>query len=685
MTIIKPNSGFYRNTTAPHTHRQGGAVETTRRFRPSSTPTGILSPRRFRLQSLQPQPPPQPRRDQSNRDHSPPRFILEPTSRSRTRPSSMPSSSSRPQSQMLPPMHLPQRQMLLSSSSSSSSSSMPTHELQILHRRLLDLQSLQQYHEMQQDRLRRAFSEPDVRRWADTAHRHSIEDHPDYDTQRQQQVDNTRSMTQIREDPFVLDIEAIDNRIDTVINTIGMEHTDDDGDYMSLTTVEHSRHLEMAQREREEAAKLYDEAARRLRQAQEHEQAILFQREMQALNNQSKDSVTTSDGQVLFIHKETQAVLANTESCLEDPQEHPQHQQQHQQDQQQEEQQQQEHQQQQPNLVSPPVQVRHFLPDPGDRSSPRTATTLDGRGSDSSNNTTSPREIPHGNRTDETHGPFRRYPASPRVKVKTEEADENSRNMTDDLGKDIDKEERPFYEEYDVHVEVPSSMGSEAGDRDGRDEERINQDVSSQSRVRSASQRWRAPTPLPVKPKLPRSESPSKPLLPLTATSATSATDRYSDTRPNPVQSRSQAARSFIPRPRPYSQTRSQFHARLSALYRSRPILPTSSSRPQASRTRPPGSPHLPTDCNMHIDHVENMYYTPQDQLSSQWHIDRVENFYYYPHTQHSSPMSQRPRRSGSVVSSPAMSEMAHAVSNTTEEDSEMSSMDHPRKESPTL
>ncbi|KAF9183172.1 hypothetical protein BGZ51_004199 [Haplosporangium sp. Z 767] len=527
---------------------------------------------------------------------------------------------------------------------------------------------------MQQDRLRRAFSEPNVRRWAYATHRYSVEDYPDYDTQERLQVDNARSMSQIREEPFALDIEANENRIDADINTNDMEHTDDDGEHMSLTTVEHAHQLEMARKEREEAARLYDEAAQRLRQAQEHEQAILFQREMQVLSNQSRDSAITSDEQEPFTHNETGAVLSNTEGCLLAPQEHLQHQQQHQQEQ-----------QQQPNPILSPVQVRHFITDPGDRSSPLTVTALDDRGSEFSKNTISPREIPHGNHTDETHIPFRRYPASPRVKVKTEEEDENSRIVTDDLGQDIDKEERSFYEEYDVHIEVPSSMGSEAGDREGRDEEKISQDASSQDRVRSTSQRWRAPTPLPVKPKLPRSESPSKPLLPLAATSTTSVTDRYSDTCSNPAQSRSQAARSYIPRPRPYPQARPQSRTRHSALYRSQPILPTSSSRPQAPRTHPPGSPHPPADCNMHIDHVENMYYTPQDQLPSQWHIDRVENFYYYPPMQHSSPMSQRPRRSASVVSSPVMSEMTHVVSNTTEEDSEMSAMDHPRKESPTF
>ncbi|KAG0285738.1 hypothetical protein BGZ96_010052 [Linnemannia gamsii] len=102
---------------------------------------------------------------------------------------------------------------------------------------------------------------------------------------------------------------------------------------------------------------------------------------------------------------------------------------------------------------------------------------------------------------------LRHHSNSPRIKIKSEEQDESflkkyflsgGSNVTVPDG-DSKRQLRPRYEDFDITIEIPSSVGSSDVGLSGQPESSNAQDRGKQKEypARQLPDRWRAPTPLP--------------------------------------------------------------------------------------------------------------------------------------------------------------------------------------------
>ncbi|KAI8601633.1 hypothetical protein EDD21DRAFT_373989 [Dissophora ornata] len=446
---------------------------------------------------------------------------------------------------------------------SSSSQTTPYLGLLYLQGRLSEFQNRQQHQAMQQDRLRRAFSESSDPKATEVLR------------SGEGRVERARTLPPTHEMQIMIQNAEIGrnkilNRVKDKSESGVMAHTEMES-VLDSQTVPHVERpwrngmdLEVARRKREEAMQMYYEAAQALRRAQEREEALMFEQEMHFLREGQRGMGEYSGGISADQESLFSAESRVAPSACEYPPLFPQQPQQHMRHLQDSYQLRQQQPQQVPRTTSSPVQVREFIQSPS-MTLPRTTLTptMQVQGCDtetrrelSSSNSTGvveyllqlestadpfqiqPKVQDNSCRVGEARALFQRYPVSPNVKVKSEERDTklggyNNRGskqepVIEEVANRRHSEKPSLYMDYDVPIEIQSTEESlsVAGSQWA---------TNHTGGASDRSVRWRSPTPLPVRPK-DQQEALNSPR-PLSAQLSTSNHDDYAQSCPrSPMQ-----------------------------------------------------------------------------------------------------------------------------------------------------
>ncbi|KAF9356931.1 hypothetical protein BGX26_004522 [Mortierella sp. AD094] len=631
MTVIKPNLDAYR--------KYGGSNQSnglSRHPTPESTASPLIT------SSIKPGPT---ERTQflQERGKAPRRVPksdagwMSPNRRSRSqstailraRPSSLPLMNPR-----LLTQH-PQHQHRLGMSSSQSIFSIPG--MQQLHNRLLQLEEQQRQQQQLATppiRLRQAFSEsemflPSLPRQTEMI---GTEDHSEGDL-----MISTAPLIQESHNPNSEGRNLQSDRVMNLDDPVNADVHTEVGDNMNTSEVnlQMEQELEEVRRAIKEAYDRFNEAAQKLQRAREREQALMFEQDRRMHQGGTDYGVGSDEGSLaehpsLFSRDSSRDPSVYEQFPLFPPAGLP-----YQFQQMQQQQQHQNHRQQHLRPLSSPVLVREFIQASENRALPLQARQLNpqmrerqrsttvvpqlgdtasGRepslpreqrmaqsstrqesyntaGSSSINNGSGRNNNIGGNANKEAKEPFQQHPASPRIKVKSEERESkpsihrsavtSKREPKEDSS---ESRQRYLYKEYSIPIEIPSSetdVSSEA-DRMGAS---TSQTTSAEASSRgNRSVRWRPPTPVPAKVREERRSS--IPSIPPTFGTTSDHNDTNTSRRPH-RHSRSSAprsGRSSIPLPRPYPPQTSSRATSTSHLPQALPRTPPPWTPPQGRR-----------------------------------------------------------------------------------------------------
>ncbi|CAO3574734.1 unnamed protein product [Mortierella alpina] len=366
--------------------------------------------------------------------------------------------------------------------------------------------------------------------------------------------------------------------------------------------------LRRAHDESLEAERQYWAASQRLQQAKQREEALQFEQDMQLLSNRgdsdnssSRSSVRHSGSEEGHLHQNVGASHRQSTSTSTQPslrrggneRQTPQHE----------------------SLAfsktTRPLLLtlrKETLPPPAD--TPETTRGQDAHKDSKGNAEAQDREVQcdgesslfawleRSRRSRSRGGPSHYHPSSPKIKVKSEEREAS---YSAALKEERDSGGRPPYEDYDVLIEIPSSIGSESGSGTNA----------------SPQRRWRSPTPLPPKAGLHFSQGSTKPSPPPPPAAAGTSRDTRHCSRGNPPRipprnsPRTRPSRSRVPRPRPYA---SPPNPRQPAMHSQR-LTQTSPQGPRlfSRRFSDRLGSYPAVIFYTHIEHVENYYQRPHE------------------------------------------------------------------------
>ncbi|KAF9923973.1 hypothetical protein BGZ67_009571 [Mortierella alpina] len=439
----------------------------------------------------------------------------------------------------------------------------PSHAVELLQPRLLRLHHQPQLQEtMQQDRSRRAYSEP----------KYQLQ-------QRDSHSDQGSPVGQwIRRGLRVQNLKDTDHAPSGIVAPL----------------------LRRAQGERLEAVRLYQVASQRLQQAQEREDAILFEQEMQMrTNNGDTDSGSSSSSVRHSGSEEDHPNLVASAShrrlaSMQPPLRRVEN----------------ERQTQTQQHESPAFSKRtqQLLLTPRTKTPSPVEAPEASRDQESLKDSKGDGEVrldgesfmfewrEHGQKSIGKAGAFHHHSSSPGIKVKSEEREASYFAA---LKEEHNSGDRLHYQDYDVLIEIPSSVGSE----------------SAFGSSTSPQKRWRSPTPLPPKGGRHPSQGSPKPSTPVAAAGTSRENRRCSRSLPP----RHRPTRSHGPRPRPYPPPQAATHSQQSTQ--------TSAQGPRlfSRRFSDRLGSYPAVIFYTHIDHVENYHQQPHEHHVRRGDTDTAE------------------------------------------------------------